>query len=43
MSENKKSRAMVTELFNNLKTGVQLAVSVLLLAVIVVRFSNEDS
>jgi len=42
MSENKKSRAMVTELLDNLKTGVQLAVSILWLASIVVWFSNED-
>jgi len=42
MSENKKSRTMVAELFNNLKTGMQLAVSILWLASIVVRFSNED-
>lgn len=43
MSENKKSRAMVTELLSNLKAGVQLVVSILWLASIVVRFSNEDS
>jgi len=43
MSENKKYGTIIMDLLNNLKTGVQLAVSILWLASIVVWFSNEDS
>jgi hypothetical protein len=42
MSENNTSRTMAAELMNELKTLVQLAVSILWLASIVVWFSNED-
>jgi len=43
MSDYNTSKPMVTEFFNHVKDGVQLAASMLLLATIVVWFSNEDA
>lgn len=43
MSENKNTKIIFSQFLNNLKTGVQLVVSMLWLASILVRFSNEDS
>ncbi len=43
MSEYNTFKPMAVEFFNNVKDGIQLVASMILLATIVVWFSNEDA
>lgn len=43
MFDNDKSKPLAKELFSTLKDGLQLAASMLLLATILVWFSDEDA